>query len=457
MNVVKEIYHDLHRLAEGRLGGICPGGTLKLLYVTPERLAKSMTLRELLTQLAERGMLARIVVDEAHCISEWGHDFRPDYRKLGELRASFPSVPFMALTATATPTVANDIRTNLKMRPDAFVHRSDANRPNLSYGVTDCSELTEDECKAQVFDFVTKCDRQYAGRNDDDDDDDDDAEEDDDTGPATSRSKRRKKKHRCTGIVYCMTQADAEDYADYLDGRGIVSCHYHAGMTPLQRRVVQTAWTQNKLDVVCATIAYGLGIDKPDVRYVLHASLSKSLSAYSQESGRCGRDRLPSTCHVLYKRRDVVKLTRIITGFGKFKRRGPKLKRDLDDLQQMADYCEATKSCRRQILNDHFEGAPRPPTNKFSPTGGGPPCCDICTKFHAKHSSSSSSNVPPRPPGGGGRLPQPPPPPRGTIPSGRGGFLAPPRIPRPPQPNKNNKRPFTAWNDDDDDDVFIID
>ena len=423
--VVKQIFHDLHRMAEGRVSTTC--STIKLLYLTPERLAKSVTLRELLKSLYEKKLLSRIVVDEAHCISEWGHDFRPDYRKLGELRRDFPDVPFMALTATATPTIADDIAHCLRMRPDAFVHRAEANRPNLVYGVADVSDLTEDECREEILKFVRKCDATYKGQN-----------------------RSLNPGDRCTGIVYCMTQADAEDLADFLDGHGVKTSHYHAGMTQLQRRVVQTAWTDNKLDVVCATVAYGLGIDKPDVRYVLHAALSKSLSAYSQESGRCGRDRKPSTCHLFYKKRDLFKLQRIITGFGKHRRRGPKLQRDLDALQQMADYCEATKACRRQILNDHFQGSLGVPLTSGGPATGLKDCCDICAAKLAKQQ-----------PGGQQQRPRPP-----QATTTRPPLLNRPTIPRPPQP-ASKKRPrqlgggssaggWNNYNNMHDDDVMVI-
>ena len=184
----------------------------------------------------------------------------------------------------------------------------------------------------------------------------------------------RRRAGQC-GIVYCMTQADAEACADHLTDKlkdvGTTAHHYHAGMTQLQRRVVQAAWQQGKLDVVCATIAYGMGIDKADVRYVVHASLAKSLEGYYQEAGRAGRDGRASECLMLYRDQDVGKVQKLLRGFGRKKRRGPKLQRDLDRLDDMARYCGMKDGCRRRQLVGHFGKDP-------GPSHGSGPCCDLC-------------------------------------------------------------------------------
>mmetsp|Transcript_24101 Transcript_24101/g.67649 ORF Transcript_24101/g.67649 Transcript_24101/m.67649 type:complete len:529 (+) Transcript_24101:189-1775(+) len=347
----RAILRELHSAAEGRVDY----PTLKLLYVTPERLALSENFRDVLEKLHRANLLARIVVDEAHCVSEWGHDFRPDYRKLGQLRSFLPGVPFMALTATATQACESDLRKSLKIKPTAHAHRTSADRPNLRFGVRDFSDCSPEDVRDAVVDFV----RRRAGQ---------------------------------CGIVYCMTQADAEACADHLTDKlkdvGTTAHHYHAGMTQLQRRVVQAAWQQGKLDVVCATIAYGMGIDKADVRYVVHASLAKSLEGYYQEAGRAGRDGRASECLMLYRDQDVGKVQKLLRGFGRKKRRGPKLQRDLDRLDDMARYCGMKDGCRRRQLVGHFGKDP-------GPSSGGGPCCDLCD---ARNPALRPPAPPPKPP-----------------------------------------------------------
>lgn len=327
---IRAVYHDLHRTRQ-EFG-------LKLLYVTPERLAKSDALRQILAKLYDRKLLARIVVDEAHCISEWGHDFRPDYRKLGDLRVDYPDVPFMALTATATRNTLLDVKRNLKIRDSALEYRASADRPNLRFAVLDVSTKSDDQILDLVKRFV------------------------------------QDRKDQC-GIIYCMTKSDAEEAADFLCAQSIRAEFYHAGLTSLQRRTVQTGWAKGRISVVCATIAYGMGIDKKDVRYVLHTSLAKSLEGYYQEAGRAGRDGLPAECTVLYKQRDVAKLRNIITGFGKFKRRGKRLQRDIDRLYDVRRFCDNKDTCRRQTFLTHFDGARRDAS-----VSGTASCCDVCSR-----------------------------------------------------------------------------
>ena len=331
---LRAILRELHIMAEGRVDH----PTLKLLYVTPERLAMSTNFRDILEKLHRANLLARIVVDEAHCVSEWGHDFRPDYRKLGQLRSFLPDVPFMALTATATAACEKDVRKSLKIKPTAHAHRTSADRPNLRFGVRDFSDCTPEHVRDAVVDFV------------------------------------RKRAGQC-GIVYCMTQADAEACADHLTAKlsdvGVTAHHYHAGLSSANRRVVQAAWQQGTVDVVCATIAYGMGIDKADVRYVVHASLAKSMEGYYQEAGRAGRDGKPAECVMMYKDQDVGKIQRLVRGFGRTKRRGPKLQRDLDRLDEMAQYCGMKAGCRRRHIVKHFGTDPGPSRNNG-------PCCDLC-------------------------------------------------------------------------------
>ena len=227
-------------------------GALDLLYVAPERLVMD----GFLERLEEFG-LASLAVDEAHCISHWGHDFRPEYRQIGELRARRPKLPIQAFTATATPAVQRDICEQLGLRePELLV--GDFDRPNLTYRVRPRRQLED-----QVHELV----RAHDGE---------------------------------AGIVYCLSRKDVEKLAAALEAKGVRAAPYHAGMTGERRNEVQEAFSTERIDVVVATVAFGMGIDRTDVRYVVHASLPKGVEQYSQETGRAGRDGLPAECVLLH-------------------------------------------------------------------------------------------------------------------------------------------------------------
>ena len=229
---------------------------LDLLYVAPEKLMTPGFL-----SFIERQGLSGLAVDEAHCISHWGHDFRPEYRQLGELKQLRPDLPIQAFTATATPEVRADIAQQLGLvDPEIIVGAFD--RPELTYRVRPRGELV-----TQVMEVV-------------------------------ERNARR------AGIVYCLRRADAEVLARKLASKGVRCLPYHAGLDAAERRRTQAAFDNEELDVVCATVAFGMGIDRSDVRFIVHASLPKGIEAYVQETGRAGRDGLAAECLLLYSGAD---------------------------------------------------------------------------------------------------------------------------------------------------------
>ena len=276
-------------------------GEYRLLYAAPERLMLSGVIDDL-----ARWNVRLIAIDEAHCISEWGHDFRPEYRQIADLREHFPDVPFMALTATATERVRADIVTLLKLRdPRRYV--ASFNRPNLTYRV-----LAKSKPYDQLLDFL--------------------------------RSRRRD-----SGIVYCQSRKSAEHLAANLTEDGIPAKPYHAGLTPKQRTEHQEQFLRDDIRVISATIAFGMGINKPNVRFVVHYDLPKNIEGYYQETGRAGRDGLPAECILLFSPGDVVKQTRFID-----EKPDPQEQQIArEQLQQMVHYAESA-GCRRVELLRYF-------------------------------------------------------------------------------------------------------
>ena len=276
-------------------------GQYRLLYAAPERLMLSGFLSDL-----QKWNVKLIAVDEAHCISEWGHDFRPEYRQIADLRGLFPDVPFMALTATATGRVREDIIKHLKLR-EARTYVASFNRPNLTYRV-----LAKSKPYDQVLDFLR------ARPND-------------------------------SGIVYCQSRKSAENVAANLTEDGVKAKPYHAGLTPDERSKHQELFLRDDVRVICATIAFGMGINKPNVRFVIHHDLPKNVEGYYQETGRAGRDGLPSECVLLFSAGDVVKQT----GFIDEKPDPQEQKIARAQLQQMVHYAECAV-CRRKELLAYF-------------------------------------------------------------------------------------------------------
>ncbi|GAD93603.1 RecQ family helicase MusN [Paecilomyces variotii No. 5] len=283
---------------------------IQLLYITPEMINKNKRLVDCLLTLHRRHKLARIVIDEAHCVSQWGHDFRPDYKELGEVRSQFPGVPVMALTATATENVKVDVIHNLGMR-GCEVFLQSFNRPNLTYEVR--KKGSAKEVLASIAETITTS---YKGQ---------------------------------SGIVYCLSRNDCEKVAEELKKEYRIKAEfYHAGMNSESRANVQRLWQSGRCQVMVATIAFGMGIDKPDVRFVIHHSMPKSLEGYYQETGRAGRDGKRSGCYLYYGYRDASTLKRMIDkGEGSWEQKD----RQCQMLRNVVQFCENRSDCRRvQVL-----------------------------------------------------------------------------------------------------------
>ncbi|KAL1970111.1 hypothetical protein VTN77DRAFT_6516 [Rasamsonia byssochlamydoides] len=303
---------------------------IQLLYITPEMINKNQTLRNSLKKLHQHGKFARLVIDEAHCVSQWGHDFRPDYKELGAVRAEFPGVPVMALTATATENVKVDVIHNLGM-DGCDIFSQSFNRPNLTYDVLPKTGKSK-EVIAQIAEIITSSYRDKAG------------------------------------IVYCLSRSDCEKVAEKLKAEhGIKATHYHAGMDAADRTKVQREWQAGKYDVIVATIAFGMGIDKPDVRFVIHHTMPKSLEGYYQETGRAGRDGKRSGCYLFYSYRDSAMQRRLIDkGEGSWEQKN----RQRQMLRNVIQFCENRTDCRRvQILAYFNESFRREDCHR---------CCDNC-------------------------------------------------------------------------------
>ncbi len=289
---------------------------IKILYVAPERLIMSDTFSYL-----KKGKVSMFAVDEAHCISEWGHDFRPEYRRLNILKKSFRNVPIVALTATASPKVEKDIIKQLSLE-DCRTYRASFNRKNLFYHVK-AKKDTYRQLKAYL------------------------------------------KIHRGeSGIIYCQSRSLVETLSKRLNKDGFKTLAYHAGLSDFKRECNQNSFIQDNIDIIVATVAFGMGIDKPDVRFVIHYDLPKNLESYYQETGRGGRDGLPCECILFFSYADKYKIEYFI------EQKRTKEERDaaLMQLRKMINYCESTQ-CRRKVLLEYF-GETHPESNCKK--------CDVC-------------------------------------------------------------------------------
>lgn len=291
-------------------------GELKFLYVSPERLMSE-------NSNWVRGLdLSLVAIDEAHCISMWGHDFRPEYQMLKSFRETIPEVPFIALTATADRTTRKDIASQLGLiDPKTFL--SSFNRKNLRLEVR--AQRSKKEKQSEILSFLSEREGQ-------------------------------------SGIVYCLSRKNTEELAAFLRNNGIEAQAYHAGLSAIERNKVQEDFIKDDLGIVCATIAFGMGIDKSNVRWIIHSNMPKNLEGYYQEIGRAGRDGLPSDTLLFYALGDFVQLSNFAKDSGQ-------AELQLAKLQRMLEYAEAT-TCRRRVLLSYF--------SEFlaEPCGN----CDVCDR-----------------------------------------------------------------------------
>jgi ATP-dependent DNA helicase RecQ len=304
-------------------------GRYRLLYAAPERLMLDHWKENLLAW-----NVRRIAIDEAHCISEWGHDFRPEYRRIASLRGMLPDIPVMALTATATERVRKDIIHHLQLR-DPAVFVASFNRPNLSYRV-----IPKDQPIRQIVEFVRK--RPMDG-----------------------------------GIVYCATRATADRVAESLSERGFPAVPYHAGLTNSERAQNQELFIRDETRIVCATIAFGMGINKPNVRWVIHHDLPKNIEGYYQETGRGGRDGLPADCLLLFSAGDAAKQTHFIDEItNDHEQRVAR-----EQLRLMLHYAECSGCRRRELLEYFAESYSEPNCNS----------CDNCLQPRESYNATTQA------------------------------------------------------------------
>lgn len=279
----------------------------RLLYTTPETLVTNFSLISALDNLHKKGLFSRMVIDEAHCVSNWGHEFRPSYLKLKQVKHTYKGLQIIAFTATATPKVRIDIIKQLNMRRTLMFKQSFV-RHNLSYHVQ--KKTTHSNTIMKMTDLIKN---NFQGQ---------------------------------SGLIYCLSRQNCEDVSRDLNARGLDTHYFHAGMSANSRKDVQTRWLNNEIRIIVATIAFGLGINKPDVRFVFHYSVPKSIEGYYQETGRAGRDGLASTCVLYYSERDRYALKNIIS-----QNTGGAPTNNTILLETMVNFCRNQIDCRKKLLS----------------------------------------------------------------------------------------------------------
>lgn len=316
---------------------------MKLLYITPEQ-AATKTFKDIYDVMVRNHNVCYVAVDEAHCVSQWGHDFRPDYLRLGDLRKSHSSVQWVALTATASVKVMDDIFGLLHLKQPVAIFKTSCFRSNLFYDVIfkECVENSFDNLRTFAFNSLG-----FEWENEEG-------------------------KSRGCGIVYCRTREACEEVSNRLTELGLLTKPYHAGLKPDVRTTTQNEWMTGKVPVIAATVSFGMGVDKASVRFVAHWTPAQSVSGYYQESGRAGRDGKRSYCRIYYSRRDRDSISFLLqrdSQSAKNDREGNKAKQAIMKFDSMIRYCEQS-SCRHSIFakefGDEFKNCKR--------------CCDVCAK-----------------------------------------------------------------------------